>query len=83
MTWTDPDVSDNSGLDVTLTSDVAKGAELGPGFHVIRITATDMSGNAASCNFVVTMEGMGLTTAATMTVRTLLMMKMMRMIMVS
>ena len=57
VTWTDPHVIDNSGLAVTLTSDVAKGSELDPGFHGIRITATDMSGNSASCNFFVSVEG--------------------------
>ncbi|XP_070199321.1 sushi, von Willebrand factor type A, EGF and pentraxin domain-containing protein 1-like [Littorina saxatilis] len=52
--WDDPDTLDNSNQSVTLTSDpAASGSLLGPGFHLITITANDSSANSASCNFVV------------------------------
>ena len=57
VTWLDPVVSDNSGQAVTLTSSVAKGSSLGPGIHVVRLTATDQSGNRASCNFIISVQG--------------------------
>ena len=57
VNWSDPDVTDNSASSVTLTSDVIKGTLLDPGFHIIRITASDLAGNKVSCNFVVTVEG--------------------------
>ncbi|XP_070184227.1 sushi, von Willebrand factor type A, EGF and pentraxin domain-containing protein 1-like isoform X2 [Littorina saxatilis] len=56
VTWVDPVVNDNSGQSVTLSSSLAKGAALGPGFHVIRVTATDNDSNSAACNFVITVQ---------------------------
>lgn len=56
--WDDPDTLDNSNQSVTLTSDpAASGSLLGPGFHLITITANDSSANSASCNFVVEIRG--------------------------
>ena len=57
VTWLDPVVTDNDGQNVTLTSSVAKGSSLGPGVHVVRLTAADVSGNHASCNFVISVQG--------------------------
>ena len=51
LTWKDPTTSDNSRGDVTMTSDPVSGSPFSPGHHVVRITATDPEGNAASCVF--------------------------------
>ncbi|XP_076451135.1 uncharacterized protein LOC143287013 [Babylonia areolata] len=56
VTWPDPQVTDNSNQSVTLTSSVAKGTAVGPGFHVIWVTGTDPAGNWARCNFVVMVQ---------------------------
>ena len=56
LDWTDPDVTDNSALPVTLTSDITKGSLIGPGFHIIRITAKDNEQNTVSCNFIVVVQ---------------------------
>ncbi|XP_070188799.1 P-selectin-like [Littorina saxatilis] len=57
--WVDPVVRDNSGLEVRLKSDVAKGDKLAVGSHVIKISAMDAANNSASCSFVVTVEAKG------------------------
>nr|UTK45904.1 sushi, HYR, ephrin receptor-like, and EGF domain-containing protein [Crepidula fornicata] len=56
VTWTEPDVTDNSNGTVSVTSSHAQGSSLGPGFHIIRLTATDPSGNTAHCVFVVAVQ---------------------------
>ena len=57
VTWTDPVTTDNSGQNVTLTSSLASGSELGPGDYSVTITATDVMGNQADCCFNVVVEG--------------------------
>ena len=57
ITWTDPVTTDNSGQSVTLTSDLAKGSQLGLGSHTVTLNASDAVGNIGSCNFYVTVQG--------------------------
>ncbi|XP_076471369.1 uncharacterized protein LOC143301165 [Babylonia areolata] len=56
VTWNDPDVSDNSGDNITLTSDTASGSSFLPGFHTVRVTATDTNGNSRICKFFVIIQ---------------------------
>ena len=57
VSWADPVITDNSGEEVTLTSDPAKGSMLEVGSHTVEVKATDASGNDASCVFFVSVQG--------------------------
>ena len=57
VSWGDPVITDNSGEEVTLTSDPAKGSMLEVGSHTVGVKATDASGNNASCVFFVSVQG--------------------------
>ncbi|XP_033099723.1 uncharacterized protein LOC117103263, partial [Anneissia japonica] len=53
--WSDPMFTDNSG-DLTLTSNVESGVRRGPGMLSVEYTASDPSGNDATCTFTVNIE---------------------------
>ncbi|XP_076471109.1 uncharacterized protein LOC143301006 [Babylonia areolata] len=53
LTWHDPSTTDNSGEEVTLSSDPRSGSLFPPGFHTVRVTATDAAENSRSCRFQV------------------------------
>ena len=57
VTWTPPDVTDSSGDDVQLWSDVAPGASFPLGVSHVTYTANDTSGNENNCSFSVTVAG--------------------------
>ena len=57
VTWTPPVVTDSSGQDVQLWSDVPPGASFPLGVSLVTYTANDTSGNENSCNFSVTVTG--------------------------
>ncbi|KAK7466020.1 hypothetical protein BaRGS_00037421, partial [Batillaria attramentaria] len=54
VNWTVPEVTDNSGLAIQLTSDVKPGASFPAGVTSVTYTATDVSGNNSTCQFNVT-----------------------------
>ncbi|XP_059142342.1 sushi-repeat-containing protein SRPX-like [Physella acuta] len=47
--WDMPEVSDNSGLDTEVVSDVISGSNFSVGKHVVTFTATDASKNSNMC----------------------------------
>ena len=56
ITWAPPTATDNTGM-VTLTSDYNPGDSFAIGTTVVTYTATDASGNTATCSFNVTVVG--------------------------
>lgn len=56
VSWTPPTVRDNVAV-ASLSSSHAPGSEFFVGVTTVVYTATDSSGNAASCSFVVTVSG--------------------------
>ena len=54
--WTQPMVSDNSDY-VTLTSSQNSGSSCPIGVTTVRYTATDVAGNVAHAEFIVTIKG--------------------------
>ncbi|XP_072028523.1 uncharacterized protein [Amphiura filiformis] len=54
VSWTDPTASDNSGGDVTLTSDTTSGSHFPIGTSTVTFTAMDPSGNQATNSFQIT-----------------------------
>ena len=61
VSWTPPSATDNSNQ-VGLTSNIDPYTELVVGVYVVTYTATDGSGNTATCNFTVTVNGKSLYT---------------------
>ncbi|XP_071489355.1 hyalin-like [Diadema antillarum] len=53
VTWSDPYVTDNSGF-FTVTSTSSSGSVFPAGNITVSITAEDLSGNEATCNFTIT-----------------------------
>ena len=58
VTWTEPTATDNSGT-VTLDSDSNSGGSFSVGTTPVFYTATDPSGNTATCTFDVVVIGKG------------------------
>ncbi|XP_071956815.1 hyalin-like [Antedon mediterranea] len=56
VTWADPGATDNSGLDVTLTSSIPSGSNFVLGSTLIEYNGTDPFGNMETCTFTVTVE---------------------------
>ncbi len=54
VTWPNAVAQDNCGGQLNLQSDVPNGSSLPTGFTIVEYTATDASGNTATCSFVVT-----------------------------
>ncbi|NMM49605.1 HYR domain-containing protein [Marinigracilibium pacificum] len=50
-TWPDPQASDNSGTVTISDPSIPKGQNLAPGTYTVNYTATDGSGNKATCSF--------------------------------
>ena len=57
VTWTPPTASDNSGEEVTLTSDYESGDSFSIGTTTVTYTATDAYGNTATSAFNVVVTG--------------------------
>ncbi|KAK7466018.1 hypothetical protein BaRGS_00037419, partial [Batillaria attramentaria] len=55
LRWIDPQTTDNSNS-VTLSSVPPKGTMVEPGYHTVRLTATDAAGNQNQCSFFVNVE---------------------------
>jgi hypothetical protein len=55
VTWTVPTMTDNCPM-ATLSSTHTSGSTFGVGTHTVTYTATDMSGNTATCSFTVTVS---------------------------
>ena len=56
ITWATPNVTDNSGM-VTVTSDIQSGSNFIVAETQVTYTATDQSGNVATCVFTVNVIG--------------------------
>ena len=57
VSWSPPDVTDNSGDVVNLQSDVIPGSNFPSGVTNVTYTAVDVTGNTAVCAFSVTVTG--------------------------
>ena len=57
VTWTDPQVTDNSGETFTLTCDVESGSQFEIGETEVICQAVDPTGNQAACMFTVKIQG--------------------------
>lgn len=57
VTWPPANASDNSGIQPILTSTPARNAVFTQGLSVVTYTATDQSGNRATCTFSVNVLG--------------------------
>ena len=55
--WEEPKVSDNSGREVSVTPSIPMGSRFPIGVTEVIYTATDFSGNNATCSFTVTVRG--------------------------
>ncbi len=57
VNWDTPTVTDNSGVEPSVTSNRASGAFFSvPGSYEVIYTATDGSGNQATCSFTITLK---------------------------
>ncbi|XP_076472296.1 uncharacterized protein LOC143301790 [Babylonia areolata] len=56
VTWAAPTATDNSGESVTPTSDVTPGDAFAAGLTRVTYSASDVSGNTATCHFSVSVE---------------------------
>ncbi|XP_022082302.1 mucin-2-like isoform X2 [Acanthaster planci] len=56
VTWTEPTATDNAPGTVTLQSPTGSGSSFNLGSTVVTYTATDASGNQATCSFTVTVN---------------------------
>lgn len=55
--WETPEVSDNSGLETEVVSDVISGYNFSVGTHVVTFTATDASKNRNTCKTLIIITG--------------------------
>ncbi|XP_033097160.1 mucin-12-like [Anneissia japonica] len=53
--WDEPTATDNVG-NVTMVSNISPGDRLSPGQYIVTYTATDQSGNTATCSFTLTIS---------------------------
>ena len=58
VSWQQPTVTDNSGEEVTLTSDYSPGEQFSVGTTTVTYTARDRYGNEATSQFDVIVTGM-------------------------
>ncbi|XP_059158280.1 uncharacterized protein LOC131942419 [Physella acuta] len=56
VTWVIPSVSDNSGVSLTVSSDVASGSKFPAGRHTVTFTATDDARNSGTCKMEVSVQ---------------------------
>ncbi|XP_059158286.1 sushi, von Willebrand factor type A, EGF and pentraxin domain-containing protein 1-like, partial [Physella acuta] len=56
VTWVTPSVSDNSGVSLTVSSDVASGSKFSVGRHTVTFTATDDARNWGTCRMAVSVK---------------------------
>jgi CUB/sushi domain-containing protein len=54
VNWTDPDVTDNTGADVTLQCSHQSGSAFSAGVTKVNYTATDVNGLQRKCHFTIT-----------------------------
>ena len=56
VTWSDPDVTDDSGVVIgpSLSEGPPSGSFLRPGVHTVTYVARDLAGNIATCTFTIT-----------------------------
>ena len=59
VAWTDPQGTDNSGQNLTMTCDAESGGQFGIGLTTVTCQAVDPSGNKATCMFTVKIKGNG------------------------
>ena len=57
VNWTNPEATDNSKQNPTVTCDVESGSHFGIGVTQVQCQAVDASGNHASCVFTVKVDG--------------------------
>ena len=57
VSWTDPQVTDNSGQIPTITCDAVSGSQFGIGETEVTCQAVDPRGNQATCTFTVKIKG--------------------------
>ena len=57
VSWTDPQVTDNSGQIPTITCDAESGNQFGIGETEVTCQAVDPTGNQATCMFTVKING--------------------------
>ena len=57
VSWTDPQVTDNSGQNATTECNVGSGSQFLIGETEVVCQATDPTGNHATCTFTVKVEG--------------------------
>ena len=57
VSWTDPQVIDNSGQIPTMTCDAESGSQIGIGETEVICEAVDPTGNQATCMFTVKIKG--------------------------
>ena len=57
VSWTDPQVTDNSGQIPTITCDAESGSQFGIGEAEVTCQAVDPTGNQATCTFTVKIKG--------------------------
>lgn len=60
VTWIEPTAVDNSGLEVIIVQNASPGMEFPIGDFSVTYTFTDPAGNAATCQFVVSVVGKSL-----------------------
>ena len=57
VNWTEPVATDNLGATLSVMSNYKPPKRFTPGTHVITYTATDQSGNEATCTFAIKVIG--------------------------
>ena len=57
VSWTDPQVTDNSGQIPTIICDAESGSHFGIGETEVTCQAVDPTGNQATCTFTVKIKG--------------------------
>ena len=57
VSWTDPQVTDNSGQNLTTTCDAESGSQFGIGETEVTCQAVDPTGNQATCTCTVNVKG--------------------------
>ena len=57
VSWTDPQVTDNSGQILTVTCNGVSGSRFEIGETEVSCQAIDLAGNRASCVFLITIKG--------------------------
>ena len=59
VSWTDPQVTDNSGQISTITCDAESESQFGIGETEVTCQVVDPTGNQATCTFTVNVKGNG------------------------